>query len=44
MKGFRSMKKRVDSLNLVRVGLIFTIFLCHSGDMLPMSLATTPAP
>ncbi len=35
MKGFRSMKKRVDSLNLVRVGLIFTIFLCHSGDMLP---------
>lgn len=29
------MKKRVDSLNLVRVGLIFTIFLCHSGDMLP---------
>lgn len=35
MKGFRSMKKRVESLNLVRVGLIFTIFLCHSGDMLP---------
>ena len=29
------MKKRVDSLNLVRIGLIFTIFVCHSSDFIP---------
>ena len=29
------MKKRVDSLNLIRIGLIFTIFVCHSNDFVP---------
>ena len=26
---------RVQSLNVLRIGLIFTIFLCHSSDFLP---------
>ena len=26
---------RVQSLNVLRIGLIFTIFLCHSNDFLP---------
>lgn len=26
---------RVDSLNVLRIGLIFAVFLCHSSDFLP---------
>lgn len=32
------MSKRVDSLNVLRVGLIFVILCCHSGDFLPERL------
>ncbi len=28
-------KRRVDSLDLVRIGLIFTVFLCHTAYFLP---------